>query len=92
MSEKINKLRSKLEEATKRRTKLNETINKIQKQIKEEEEKEFRSVLEEMNLSFTDAVTLLKKKDPHSNVSSAVSNSLEGQESGKEEVKRYETI
>lgn len=61
VSDKIEKLRLKLEDSQQKRDKLTTAIGKLQKQIAEEEGKEFRSVMEEMNLSFEEAVHLLKK-------------------------------
>lgn len=90
MSEKIKKLQSKLDETKEKRAKLNEAISKLQKQIKEEEEKEFRSVLEEMSLTFEEAVTLLKNKGKHSKFSSVSNDTLERQDSKQKEGNHYE--
>lgn len=58
---KLDKLRGKLEENKKKRDTLNESIKKIQQQITEEETKEFRSVVEEMELTLEEAVQLLRE-------------------------------
>ena len=58
---KLGKLRAKLAENKKKRDLLNESIKKIQQQITEEETKEFRSVIEEMELTIEEAVQLLRE-------------------------------
>ncbi|MBO1137175.1 hypothetical protein [Enterococcus faecalis] len=59
---KLEKLRTRLDEMLKKREQLNETIEKLQAQISEEENKEFRSVLDKTNLSFEEAVQLLQEE------------------------------
>ena len=57
---KLDKLRSKLEESQNKKEKLNVVIKKLQVQIAEEESRGFRSVIEELELSYEDAILLLK--------------------------------
>lgn len=57
---KLDKLRLKLADSKKKRDSLNESIKKIQQQIDEEETKEFRSVIDEMDLTLEEAVQLLR--------------------------------
>ncbi len=49
---KLDKLRSKLEESQNKKEKLNVVIKKLQVQIAEEESRGFRSVIEELELSY----------------------------------------
>ncbi|MGH1841492.1 hypothetical protein ABE867_12145 [Enterococcus gallinarum] len=59
---KLDKLRSKLEESQKKKEQLNVVIKKLQVQIAEEESRGFRSVIEELELSYEDAILLLKNR------------------------------
>ncbi len=61
---KLDKLRSKLEESQNKKEKLNVVIKKLQVQIAEEESRGFRSVIEELELSYEDAILLLKNYPP----------------------------
>lgn len=57
---KLEKLRMKLDESETKRAELTETIKQIERQISEEESKEFKSALTTINLSFEDAIAFLK--------------------------------
>ncbi|MCR1946006.1 hypothetical protein [Enterococcus gallinarum] len=61
---KLDKLRSKLEESQNKKEQLNVVIKKLQVQIAEEESRGFRSVIEELELSYEDAILLLKNHPP----------------------------
>ncbi|EGP4894567.1 hypothetical protein FI615_002071 [Enterococcus faecium] len=63
---KLEKLRIKLADNKKKRDALNESIKKIQQQIIEEETKEFRSVVDEMDLTVEEAVQLLRERKKYS--------------------------
>lgn len=63
---KAEKLRDKIKETKERRDKLTESIRKLQSQLIEEENKEFQMVLNEIDLSFEEAVRFLKNQSiPH---------------------------
>lgn len=57
----LERFKVRLDEAIVKRNKLNEDIKKLQQQITEEENKEFRSVINETKLSFEEALVLLRK-------------------------------
>ncbi|MBO0441544.1 hypothetical protein [Candidatus Enterococcus ikei] len=57
----LERFKVRLDEAIVKRDKLNDDIKKLRQQITEEESKEFRSVIEEMKLSFEEALVLLRK-------------------------------
>ncbi len=57
----LERFKARLDEAVEKRDKLNDDIKKLQQQITEEESKEFRSVINEMKLSFEEALVLLRK-------------------------------
>lgn len=57
----LERFKARLDEAVVKRDKLNDDIKKLQQQITEEESKEFRSVINEMKLSFEEALVLLRK-------------------------------
>lgn len=57
---KLDKLKNRLEDSKMKRADLNETIKQLESQILEEESKEFKSVLETIDLSFEDAIKFLK--------------------------------
>lgn len=59
---KLEKLRSKMEDSIKKRDQLDKSIKKLQTQIAEEESKGFRSVIEEVGISYEDAIKLLKDR------------------------------
>ena len=60
----LERFKVRLDEAVEKRDKLNDDIKKLQQQITEEESKEFRSVINEMKLSFEEALVLLRKGTP----------------------------
>lgn len=57
----LERFKVRLDEAIVKRNKLNEDIKKLQQQITEEENKEFRSVINETKLSFEEALVLLRR-------------------------------
>lgn len=57
---KLEKLRIKLTETKRKRNALDKTIKKLQEQITIEESKEFQDLIEEMEISFEEAIHLLK--------------------------------
>jgi anion-transporting ArsA/GET3 family ATPase len=57
----LERFKVRLNEAVEKRDKLNDDIKKLQQQITEEENKEFRSVINETKLSFEEALVLLRK-------------------------------
>jgi len=57
----LERFKVRLDEAVEKRDKLNDDIKKLQQQITEEENKEFRSVINETKLSFEEALVLLRK-------------------------------
>lgn len=59
---KLEKLRSKMEDSIKKRDQLDKSIKKLQIQIAEEESKGFRSVIEEVGISYEEAIKLLKDR------------------------------
>ncbi|EOD7438239.1 hypothetical protein ACJQ40_002744 [Enterococcus faecium] len=83
---KLEKLRTKLADSKKKRDALNESIKKIQQQITEEETKEFRSVVVEMDLTVEEAVQLLRegKKYTPINHTDLSNNRIEPNQNTKE--------
>ncbi|BAO08511.1 hypothetical protein HMPREF9498_01419 (plasmid) [Enterococcus mundtii QU 25] len=60
---KLEKLKSKLADAEKKRVQLDKTIKRLQSQISEEETKSFRMTLTELDLSVEEAISFLKEKN-----------------------------
>lgn len=83
---KLEKLRTKLADSKKKRDALNESIKKIQQQITEEETKEFRSVVVEMDLTVEEAIQLLRerKKYTPNNYTDLSNNRIEPNQNTKE--------
>lgn len=82
---KLEKLRTKLADSKKKRDALNEAIKKIQQQITEEETKEFRSVIDEMDLTVEEAVQVLRERKKYiPGIHTDLSNNRESNQNTKE--------